>query len=670
MSRWFTFRTAGPRWSAQVGSVSLECDARRGGTLTLGSGALRVGVAARVELDCAHTPGSADFGKTVVLRQEEDAAPDILPVEEGPQRIVLRVLYKLLDAAGHYHGDGLQEAWVYPDGQVFFAFGLRLVDSASHPTLRGARIEFACAGAVLTPPAGWRGEAKFGAELPERRLALASADGKALGLFWAADAGVRPFRMEFKTPPFYHRWPHLFHQWGTHKWETRGWAIDPTAKVTFAGQGQTGLAAMRWVDGASLKPSAEHSFYGLLGVSVGAPEEETRRRALAHRTPLTPAVTGGELRGYDPVDAVYEVMKTNARETTVSFPADAQGRTARVRVFKLGGKGSIAAEVDGKRVDAQILSQGNCTDDPLVPVRVMPHGAADEAVVSLSLKPDAPTRVTVREGEGMHASYQVRDAWRSVIPWRSGCAEGDMEFSLRDGRGRRLRKPGAAAEAIAEHPFFWLLHCGYSPSHYINDLREFEVTENGPERIGFKYVSENLGGRIRNETTVTLPYDPRALRVQTRHAFTTLGQWEHGTFEFFDTFPFITNDPRRWYYDRVLFMPAGEPARRIDVRGELDGKRSMMDFVRSCCFALLSSDRGNIFVLVRNPQPPATRMRVHLCGCWIDLHLDIYCDTTPVPAGRTFSVETDMAVCGDATLTDADAAAVAERSLAANALVL
>ena len=670
MSTWFTFKTAGPLWTADVGCVSLKCDARRGGGLSLVSGGLTVDVASVVELDCAHTPGSSDFGKTVTLRQAEDAAPDILPVEEGPQRLGLRVLYKLLDAAGHYHGDGLQEAWVYPDGQVFFAFGLRLVDSASHPVLRGARIEFACGGAPLTPPAGWRGAAAFGAALPEKRLLLGAPGGKALGLFWVDDVGIRPFRMDFQTPPFYHRWPHLVHQWGTHKWETRGWAADPTAKVTFTAEGRPPLAGMRWVDGAKLTPAKEHALYGLMGISLNGTMAETQKRARAHQAPLPPKVSGGELRGYDPVDAVYEIMKTDTQETTVEFGADALERTARVRIFKLRGEGSITTEVDGRRVEAQLLSMGRCTDDPLVPVRVMPHGAADEAVVSLALKAGGPTRLTLREAQGMHASYQMRDAWRSVVPWRSGCREGDMEFSLRDGRGRRLRKPGAADEAIAEHPFFWLLHCGYSPSHYVNCLRDFDVTQNGPERVEFRYVSDNLGGRIRNETTVTLPNDPCALRMQTRHAFTTLGQWEHGTFEFFDTFPFITNDPRRWYYDRVLYIPEGGPVRRIETRGTLDGNRSMMDFSRRCFFAMLSSDRGNIFVLVRNVHPPATRMRAHLCGCWIDLHLDIYCDTVPVPPGQTFSVETDLAIHGDARTTDADALRIAERSLAADALVL
>jgi hypothetical protein len=670
MSRWYTFRTAGPLWSAEVGRISIECDTRRGGRLTLASGPLRVEVATRVELDCAHTPGAPDFGKTVLIRQEEDAAPELLPVEEGPQRLALRVLYKLLDADGHYHGDGLQEFWLYPEGEIFFAFGLRLVDSISHPALRGAAVEFRTAGAPLAPPTGWRGGATFGAALPDKRLLLTAPDRNALGLYWTADAGAARFSMDFQTPPFYHRWPHLFHQWGTHKWETRGWAVHPTSKVTFTPDARGALAAMRWLDRAQLAPGKEHAFYGLLGLSLGATEAETRRRAAAHQAPLAPKVTGGTLRGYDPVDAVYEVMKTDDRETTIEFPADAHARLARVRLFNLRGQGAVLAELDRRRLDAQLLSQGRCTDDPLVPVRVMPHGAADELIAAVPLRPDAPARLTVRETPGIHAAYQMRDAWRSILPWRTGARHADMEFSLRDGRGRRLRKPRADDEAVAEHPFFWLLHCGYSPSHYVNLLRDFEVAENGPDRLRFRYVSTNLGERIRNETEVTLPCDPRDFRMHTRHAFTTLGQWEHGAFEFSDTFPFITNDPRRWYYDRVLYVPAGAPARRIDTRGTLDGERAILDFTTQCCFVMLSSARGNLFTLVRNPTPPATRLRAHLCGCWIDLHLDILCDTVPLPPGSSLSVETDFALHGDEHMTDAQAIAIAERSLAANALVL
>jgi len=280
---------------------------------------------------------------------------------------------------------------------------------------------------------------------------------------------------------------------------------------------------MRWLHGAKATPSKEQAFYGLMGLSLGAPEAETVRRVQAHQQPLVPQVTGGELRYYDTVDAVYEVMKGGESEMSVTFPPDPLERTARVRVFKLCGRGAVLAEADGRPLTPQLLSFGRCTDDPLVPVRAQPHGPADEAVATLRLNANGPSRLLLRETEGMHAAYQMRDAWRGVIPWRSGNREGDFEFSLRDGRARRLRKPGATAEAVAEHPLFWLLHCGYSPSHYVNHLREFEVTQNGPEAVAFRYAAVNLGERVRSEVLVRLPWDPRALRMETRHAFTTLG---------------------------------------------------------------------------------------------------------------------------------------------------
>jgi hypothetical protein len=135
-----------------------------------------------------------------------------------------------------------------------------------------------------------------------------------------------------------------------------------------------------------------------------------------------------------------------------------------------------------------------------VPVNVHPHGSADEALFSVKLRSDRATEVTLEEGEGIHAAYQMRDSLRTIIPWRSGSAGlGDLEFSLTDGKARNIRKPGQRQEAVTEHPLYWFFNCAHSPFHYLNQLREFSVIENGPDAVRFYYESANFGDRARSE---------------------------------------------------------------------------------------------------------------------------------------------------------------------------
>ena len=116
-----------------IGADGLD---RRSG---LRDAALRL--ACRVRLVCRHERGSSDFDQSVLLRQENDPAPKFHFLEEGPVRMGMRVAFDLLDEEDHYHGDGRQDIWLYPNGTVHCTFTMQIVDRAGHGPIQDAYVE-------------------------------------------------------------------------------------------------------------------------------------------------------------------------------------------------------------------------------------------------------------------------------------------------------------------------------------------------------------------------------------------------------------------------------------------------------------------------------------------------------------------------------------------------
>ena len=135
-------------WFARLGSANVSFARQQGGVLAIGSDTgsvppapargiapahlLRLG--ARMRLVCRSDPGSADYGQSVLVRQENDPAPKCHFLEEGPVRLGMRVAFDLLDDEGHYLGDGRQDVWLYAEGDVHVTWALNTVDLAGQVT--------------------------------------------------------------------------------------------------------------------------------------------------------------------------------------------------------------------------------------------------------------------------------------------------------------------------------------------------------------------------------------------------------------------------------------------------------------------------------------------------------------------------------------------------------
>jgi len=136
------FTRNGKHLNGRIGALELTWDRTAGGTLqatySAPSGAVPV--------------GALSLGATLEEAQVStvsDADPRLIPVEAGPQRLVLRAVQQLLDASGRHLGDAMQETWAWADGDLYLNGMIRLVD----PQRGGRLLE---ASAELRLAEGWR----------------------------------------------------------------------------------------------------------------------------------------------------------------------------------------------------------------------------------------------------------------------------------------------------------------------------------------------------------------------------------------------------------------------------------------------------------------------------------------------------------------------------------
>ncbi len=77
----------------------------------------------------------------VEVRQSFDKDPRILFLEEGSDRIGIRVIFKLYDSNHGFHGHGMTETWMHPDGQIFITAASMFENTAAHEAISNASLD-------------------------------------------------------------------------------------------------------------------------------------------------------------------------------------------------------------------------------------------------------------------------------------------------------------------------------------------------------------------------------------------------------------------------------------------------------------------------------------------------------------------------------------------------
>lgn len=635
------------------------------------------------------------------VRQGHDRDPWVVYLEEGHERMGVRVRFKLFDAANGYHGHGMTEIWAYPNGDIFVACGssfegmapayaddgvelkvqkttgAMLVEVPENPaertTVTSAALCIDVPDNGKTPMVGGGGAIPSDApsitrpfddeNLPARYVLVNPHTPDALGLYWRTghnDSRCYIFRGMGDSPTYF-QWPgFLIQAYGGHRVRRLETTRDGVR--------------MDWMEeGTPLGPNPE--FTALFRLAAGTDAHELAARADSEREPADLAVAGGvhhalrnTLNGYNDLEGLYEVLKTND-PVRVTIPAGPPGRPFRLKVVGLSGHGAVQATLDGKPLLPQLSAEGGIADDPLAPIREAPEGPADMAVVNIP-QTAAPQTFELRETRGVQLVYQRKDPARNVDCFTSygGDRYAAFQFSLGDGVLRRMRAYGRRDWALTENLMHWFSYCGFTPEQMINEMQDFQILDNGPDEAAFRYVGRNATQGAESEFVVRVPDSPAAMMIDVNARFTVLDNWPYSNVQFFDVFPFRGVWPRDWWYDEVLWVA---PDGRVKWLGTLDrkfgGDTDLVTETGPMFLAMHSSDRGNMIMLTGGFEPALPVSHV-ICGNYVDFHMTVKFpgrdgkNAAPRP-GETVRMHYQLALWGDAKTTRDELIELGRKSL-------
>ncbi|MBI4024276.1 MAG: hypothetical protein HY360_04795 [Verrucomicrobia bacterium] len=675
----------------RLGKSHIFLDATAGGVLGLVSGEWPK-LTRIARLEARFTLRAPPTTAPLEVRQGFDRDAEVVFLEEGKERLGVRVRFKLYDAANVYHGHGVTEEWVYPNGEVFVACAASFENMApayanGAVTVNVSKITGAvqCAvptnamdrvavisGALMIDCADTEKAAASvtpfdDAHLPGRFIIINPGSDKAVGVYWRS--GKMAFNNYVSRPqgdsPTYYQWPSFLTQaYGGH-----GLRQIRTSD---------GSLALDWMS-EGFNPGPNPEFVALFRLTAGARETEVKSFIAAEREPLKLEVTGGvthgNQNGYNDQEGVYEVRK-NGDPLRITIPGSAPGGQARIKVVGLSGHGGVRATLDGKPVLPQLSAEGGIADDPLAPIREAPEGPADMAVINAPIT-GTPRVLELREESGVQLVYQRKDPQRNLACFTS---HGDgryaaFRFSLMDGVMRNMRAHGKRDWALTENLMHWFSYCGFTPEQMLNQIREFSVTKNGPEEAEFRYVSRNANDGAESEFVVRVPDSPTAMQIGVKARFTVRENWPYPEVQFFDVFPFRGVWPRDWWYDEVLWVAPDGRAKWLGAKSRAFGGDKDLDTLTGPMFlAMHSSDRGNMVMLVHNFKPELP-VRYVICGNYLDFHMDVNFvgsdgkNATP-HKGDTISTDYQLALWGDGKTTREQLIKLGRASLCKGSLAL
>lgn len=639
------------------------------------------------KIDMVFTVQAPGANNEIEVRQSFDKNPQILFLEEGNDRIGLRVLFKLYSVDHGYYGHGMTETWLYPNGEMFITEAALFENPALQKAVTRARLD------IHIPEELRNGDLADDilmndARTPGRHIFLTKASTgipDRLSLYWRTgrmELDTYIFRSSFgmDNSPTYFRWPDYVRQaYGTDP-------IQPSTKAAYleklipSGEG----VQLSWPTDLN-DPGPTTLFRGFFRLGMTADSIVATSFVEAERNPVKLIVSGGlpqgfvpgrdnesEKRGYNDQEGCYEVRKLGPDPMVITLPADPLARLIRIKAISLSGHGAVTMDLDGKSITPQLSSDGGIADDPLAPIRESPEGPANAAMITVRLS-GKPQILTVREVNGIQLTYQSRDPRRNfqIFSTKTGPRWSGLSFSLLDGHGRNMRAYGKQNWALTDNLLHWFAWMGYTPEQMLDQLRDFVVVKNGPDEIIFRYTSNNTNDGAQSEFLVSVRADAPAMQINVGATFTVLEQWPYQSVQFFDAFPFRGVEPKDWWYDNVLHMSSeGKWQTYKTVNRTTSGNLDIEKMVGNTFIGLYSSDRGNVLMLVKNPKPQLTTMHA-ICTNYIDLHMNVLFDSSKkIEKGYQLKVDYELAIWGNKTLTERQLIEVGKKSIKAGTLAI
>ncbi|MCK4624277.1 MAG: hypothetical protein KAV00_03130 [Phycisphaerae bacterium] len=599
------------------------------------------------DLRCRAEKGAEDSSRWVLASQLHGEG-SIRIIEQGSHRLVIRCMFTIRDARQNFHGEGFEEFYIYPEGEIFMAVAARIVDPSSHSQLRSVYMEMAFPHEYTKAylgkkqeevlklsgkPTAWAGSFD---DLPSKYVVLEGQSGISVGTYWKTHTGkdvdtksVLATRTKDPKAPKFETFPQFFDQ----IYGPPGWKRESSSGIAVVSTKKTQQIRYYWKKDSIEALKQRRRYKALCCLSVAGSPGKIKERSYAHRNPLAPSVSGGRFKYYDEIDGVYLVRAdSGSRKVRISFDAagERNPRDVRIRLFGLGGMGAVLCKHNGKSLVPQLVSMGLNIDDVMCPPIKESDGPAQEAIVSLPLKKETPTIVEIEETKGIHATYQKKSDGQNVLIWSDQSSEvPNLIFSLADSKLRDFRKWGKKEVGIREMGLYWMA-CGYwienrLPSYYhCNMVKDFQITKNGPDSVKFYFKSENVTGAAVSEYWVEIPYRKDVLRVLFKTRFSFKSDWyshaTHGaSLEFCDFFPFKFADQKTWCYDQVFYRDAGG-----NVKTQPTGV-GKYEVYRGNGFGLLAGSRGNVVFVVTKYSTGRLKLKPvsYPCPMWADLHVQL-----------------------------------------------
>ncbi|MEE3234147.1 MAG: hypothetical protein VX294_08285 [Candidatus Latescibacterota bacterium] len=652
-------------------------------------------IACRIRLICIQEKLSDDHGESVLIRQENDRGPKFHFLEEGPIRVGMRVAFDLIDDEGHYHGDGRQDIWFYPNGDTYCNFNLQIADISGYQTLQDAYVETitdkeANFDTVTIGPERLQGFGSLRRPIEKNsrsQTILFQGQEENVGIFWATESPScnKPVSDHGGIPPFYaSHWPTGMQQWarGGMGWDCHGDSAGIDASISC----EETRVRLSWLSDANMteKDISKCTFTGNFVMVKAENSRKLNSRIEAFQQPVEPTAIGGYFRGFAEENGQYEIGQVDPTQTQIKFPPDHLERLVRIRLYRRKTdprhRGGILITVNGKNKPFQLVSEGELTDDICVPMEMSHRNdSVDDVLLTTSLDSNQETCIEIKKIPGLQAVYQSEITGldlkrragnkRDLVIWTSHNHDKPLlELDLFSCAIHRLTNYGSNDPVLWEMPLAFFASCGISKNQYCNDLRSWSIQENGPDNLSLYFNSVNTNRGAQSETWLRIPYDWPRPRLEVTMKFTTLKQWNDLNVEFSDIFPYPSRLPETWFHDAVLFVEPNGSFIKYNHRPDLSGGTSTGS-PDKLFYALYGSDRGNILTLIENPLPNQP-MHYSVCGNYIDVHVNFQIEQIPVPANTTFEVNYISEVFGDDKTSVDELKMIGQNSVASGKLLI
>lgn len=616
---------------------------------------------------------TAQGSEAVELDQARDPAARLQIIDQGEDRVAARVFFDMNAADGVPRGSGTLDIYLYedrihlvPSVQIDYTAGGTLVTKAGFiADIPGKSAELVTGGAQFMAQNTTR-FVPFGPDSTGFSLNINNPGRPSVKIGWLRNRYpawlyMREIGENPETEELYEKWP----PWVTQRGGGLVWTMtDNSGFIADFSTGGLERVSLLWANGDTLRvPDGGYSaFNGVMGLFLGNNGFMANELWKNHESPVKPVVQKGDFRYYNEIEGLYEIdSKGDDVDVTFQNMKNTADRPLFARVWNLTGFGGYEAAVNGKDVPVNLYNDGDIIDDPMVTVVKTATGPARFAGISCVTQKGAQAHITLTRKPGMQLTYQMYSELETYEAWSDNCT-GNPLFSVFLTRGElsKITLPGKDAYAVFKLPLYWLKN-GVNLNTFMNRVRGFTITRNGPDAIALTITAVNLQATGLSQYTVQVPYIRDSLLFDITAEFTPLDngvRWS--TIEYCDLYPFDNVYRRTFHYRDVTFLNSNGVFDRVGT-GAWGGRFETTYQPDGLGYFGHSATRegpgsrcpdgadGTVWILGDNPQrgnilyrrgewapTRGARSVFSLCNAWVDIHNTVSGRETP-SAGETIN---------------------------------